>query len=130
MSKTETLEDVHKLLAKVESDYLGYNRKFDNVRACVISNDNALIELKTGKLIYLYNGRPTNIDGVHGGLYTTGALAVSDMLRQIRRVTEDEHIAFRRWWADTQKEEDLARELTDLERRADKLGFELVKRGD
>jgi len=123
---TEPIAEVHHLLSRVESEYLGRQGAFDKIRSFTFENGNALLEFKSGKLIYLYNGVPENIDGVHGGLYSTGALFVANTLLRLNRISPVERDAFSQWWREEDKSIHTWR-LAELKRKAEALGYTLTK---
>ncbi len=130
MSKPTPVDAVHKLLAKVESGYHDNNGTFDKIRTFTFEGESSLFEFNSGKFVYLHQGRSEDIDGVHGGLYSVGAMFVVEALLKLHRITQIEHDAFFVWWLEEEEKETRKWKLDKLKREAEELGFQLVKTGD
>lgn len=121
---------VHEQLAKVKSDYMMIDLDLDGkqIERILVRRNHTLIITKKGQLYYLERGELAGVDGVLGGLYSTGARFVADVLHEEHIVTNAEYSEWRQWVRDMEQKENLARKTEQLKRLAGELSYDLVKR--
>ena len=123
----KNLEDVFKLLARVESDKepTSFTKPL-KVIPCPSVHDGAVL-IVTGTKLYLHmSGGYASIRGVIGDFYCTYAKTAVETMRAGGLISEGQAAAFYAWWATCLNERTSKGEQEDLRRLAAKYHFDLV----